>query len=45
MHIEEESFTLQNWIDQSHMNEVQLGQAHITEIRCQNDQSRKEDPQ
>ena len=41
---EEESFTLQDWINQSHKNEVQLEQAHVTEIRCQNNQSRKEDP-
>ena len=43
MQTEEESFTLQDWINQSHKNEVQLEQAHVTEIRCQNDQSRKED--
>ena len=41
---EEESVTHKDWIDQSHKNEVQLEQAYVTEIGCQNDQSRKEDP-
>ena len=42
MQTEEESLTLQDWINQSRKNEIGLEQAHVTEIRCQNDQSRKE---
>ena len=40
----QELMTLQDWINQSHKNEIQLEQTYVTEIRCQNDQSRKEDP-
>ena len=40
----QELMTLQDWINQSHKHEIQLEQAYVTEIRCQNDQSRKEDP-
>ena len=41
---EEEIWTLQDWIDQSHKNEIQHEQEYITERRCQNDQSRHEVP-
>ena len=44
MQTEKESLTLQDWINQSHKNEIRLEQAYVTEIRCQNNQSRKEDP-
>ena len=41
---EEERWTVQDWIDQSHKNEIQCEQAYITERRCQNNQSRHEVP-
>ena len=41
MWAEEESLTLQDWINQSCKNEIQLEQAYVTEIRCQNDQLEK----
>ena len=44
MQTEEESWTLQDCINQSHRNQMQLEQVHVTETRCQKDQSRKEDP-
>ena len=38
MQTEKEGLTLQDWINQSHKNEIRLEQAYVTEIRCQNNQ-------
>ena len=44
MQTEEESWTLQDWINQSHKNEIQCEQEYVTERRYQNNQSRNEVP-